>query len=226
MAQQTSSLKQQPSMQNVLFEWFRPLLNRMALLNETLLPFQTRTQSPLSCEAWMKAYEHISVLLHGGELSHDGQYDLWYCIVEAGLVDFNKMQFTKDEALRCADAYETVFDILTQHPCGIWLSLMFDEIAFVYRGQFPYADKVRERFDITRLLRLLEQAVINFNILTSCYEYVQQRREGRLDAEPVLTNFSVPGLSLIFYAQGSKDDKEYQKTIMERIAHECKVQIG
>ncbi|MEK7649043.1 MAG: hypothetical protein AAB400_03990, partial [Patescibacteria group bacterium] len=195
-------------------------------LNDALIPFSTRAQHPLTCEAWKKAYEGIAKILHDGNIADDRIFDLWYCVMEAGLVDFNKMSFTKDVAVRLTEECEAVFDVITQHPCGEWVSLMFDEVAFVFRGEMPYAETVRKRFDCSRLVRLLEEAVINLNILTTCYEYIQQRKEGVVDSEMKPTSFSIPGLSLLFYQQDSEDDFAYQAKIVERIAHGVALQVG
>lgn len=226
MANTIRSLKVQPSLQQLLHEWFRPLANRMNMLNETILPFQRRAIHPLSFEAWRKAYEHLSVLLHEAALASDHPLDLWYCVMEAGLVDFSKMSFTKEEALVCADQFESAFDLMTRHSSGQWLSLMFDEVAFVYRDTIPYADRVRDRFDLAPLVRHLEQVVVNFNVLVSCFEHVQQRKEGQKTTDLIITSYSVPALSLIFNKQGSEEDNAYQLALIERIRRECEVQIG
>ncbi len=226
MAPTTRSLTLQPSMQQLLLEWYRPMLNRLAQLNDALIPFESRVTIPLTFAKWKKAYDCLTTILHEGGTLHERWYDLWYCIVEAGLVDFSKQRFTKDEAIRISDECESVGDVITTHPIGQWISLLFDELAFVVRGKMPYADVIRERYDTPHLMKLLERAIVHLNVLTTCYEYIQQRREGNGALEVQQTNFSVPAISLMCYEKDSSEDKRYQAEIMERITHECALQIG
>lgn len=216
-------------MQTVVMEWLRPTLNRISLLNDAIIPFSRRANTPLTVEMWRRAYGEISSILHEGKFSDDHFFDLWYCILEAGLVDCNKMSYTKDAAVAVAEEYETVFDVMTKHPFGQWVSLLFDEIASIVRSREEeprYVEILRLRYDIPHLVRLLEQAVIKMNVLATCYEHIQQRREGMLNSTMRPTDFSVPAISLLFFEQDSGEDRQYREVVMERITHECVLQLG